>query len=77
MFKENIFEKFHVFFCEILNPFFLYKKDGVSSTEITVREWEQSTSAPSFNSKNSNVMFCAIWYHLYNLNNMKNTHGGC
>ena len=21
-------------------------------------------------------MFCAIWYHLYNLENMKNTHGG-
>ena len=21
-------------------------------------------------------MFCAIWYHLYNLNNVKNTHGG-
>ena len=20
--------------------------------------------------------FCAIWYHLYNLKNMKNTHGG-
>ena len=23
----------------------------------------------------SNVMFCAIWYHLYNLKNVKNTHG--
>ena len=21
-------------------------------------------------------MFCAIWYHLYNLKNQKNTHGG-
>ena len=21
-------------------------------------------------------MFCAIWYHLYNLKNMKSTHGG-
>ena len=21
-------------------------------------------------------MFCAIWYHLYNLNSAKNTHGG-
>ena len=21
-------------------------------------------------------MRCAIWYHLYNLNNVKNTHGG-
>ena len=21
-------------------------------------------------------MFCALWYHLYNLKNMKNTHGG-
>ena len=25
---------------------------------------------------NSDVMFCAIWYHLYNLKNVKNTHGG-
>ena len=23
-----------------------------------------------------NVMFCAIWYHLYNFKNVKNTHGG-
>ena len=22
------------------------------------------------------VMFCAIWYHLHNLKNVKNTHGG-
>ena len=21
------------------------------------------------------MMFCAIWYHLYNLKNVKNTHG--
>ena len=21
-------------------------------------------------------MFCTIWYHLYNLKNVKNTHGG-
>ena len=21
-------------------------------------------------------MFCPIWYHLYNLKNVKNTHGG-
>ena len=25
---------------------------------------------------NSDVMFCAIWYHLYNLKNVKNTHRG-
>ena len=24
----------------------------------------------------SSVMRCAVWYHLYNLKNMKNTHGG-
>ena len=24
----------------------------------------------------SYVMLCAIWYHLYNLKNVKNTHGG-
>ena len=25
---------------------------------------------------NSNVMLCAIWYHLYNLKNVKSTYGG-
>ena len=25
---------------------------------------------------NDNTMLCAIWYHLYNLKNVKNTHGG-
>ena len=25
---------------------------------------------------NSGVMFCAIWYHLYNLKSMKNTYAG-
>ena len=24
----------------------------------------------------TDVMFCAIWYHLYNLKNVKNTQGG-
>ena len=24
----------------------------------------------------SGVMFCSIWYYLYNFKNMKNTHGG-
>ena len=24
----------------------------------------------------TNVMRCAIWYHLYNFKNVKNTHGG-
>ena len=24
----------------------------------------------------SNAMRCAIWYHMYNLNNVKNTHRG-
>ena len=26
--------------------------------------------------KEKHVMFCAIWYHLYNFKNVKNTHGG-
>ena len=28
------------------------------------------------NNNTSFVMRCAIWYHLYNFKNMKNTHGG-
>ena len=30
---------------------------------------------PSKNEASSHVMLCAIWYHLYNLKNTKNTHG--
>ena len=30
----------------------------------------------NFFPENKYVMFCAIWYHLYNLNNVKTTHGG-
>ena len=26
--------------------------------------------------KNLDVMRCAIWYHFYNLKNVKNAHGG-
>ena len=38
------------------------------STELKlVRLW---------NKKKYLVVFCAIWYHLYNLKNVKNTHGG-
>ena len=29
-----------------------------------------------FSSQWKNVMRCAIWYHLYNFKNVKNTHGG-
>ena len=25
--------------------------------------------------REDNVMLCAIWYHFYNLKNVKNTHG--
>ena len=31
---------------------------------------------PKTTFKNSVVMFCTIWYHWYNLKNVKNTHGG-
>ena len=27
-------------------------------------------------SRNITLMFCAIWYHLHNLKNVKSTHGG-
>ena len=30
---------------------------------------------PCKNEASSYVMLCAIWYHLYNLKNTKNTHG--
>ena len=31
---------------------------------------------PQLKQKWISVMRCAIWYHLYNLKNVKNTHGG-
>ena len=33
-------------------------------------------NAESSNSGQLNVVHCAIWYHLYNSKNVKNTHGG-
>ena len=36
---------------------------------------QNNVSLPLANVK-SNVVRCAIWYHLYNLKNVKNTHGG-
>ena len=33
-------------------------------------------AAGFFWKKWSNLMFCVIWYHLYNLKNVKNIHGG-
>ena len=35
-----------------------------------------TTKLTSIISFPKNVMFSAIWYHLYNLKNVKNTHGG-
>ena len=39
--------------------------------------WRQIACKPqSITSVRLNVVRCAIWQHLYNLKNVKNTHGG-
>ena len=37
---------------------------------------KKKVSNRASNSFNTYVMLCAIWYHLHNLKNVKNTHGG-
>ena len=36
--------------------------------------WDILKKTPTY--KNTHVMRCEMWYHLYNLKNAKNTHGG-
>ena len=42
---------------------------------ISVPLTNESTNVLSF-CTDGYVMLCAIWYHLYNLKSVKNTHGG-
>ena len=48
-----------------------YRQKGISSeiTEVIIQSWKSET-------QNKYVVRCVIWYHLYNLKNMKNTHAG-
>ena len=39
-------------------------------------EWIEELFEIDFNYLKLHVMRCAIWYHLYNFKNVKNTHGG-
>ena len=57
----------HGFKIKILNFIISNLKEIMSITRISLRS--------SHLRKNKFVMFCAIWYHLYNLKNVKNTHG--
>ena len=47
----------------------------LSETIKLIFKTETCTRVDSF-SISEYVMRCAIWYHLYNLKSMKNTHGG-
>ena len=57
----------HGFKIKILNFIISNLKEIMSITRISLRS--------SHLRKNKFVMFCAIWYHLFNLKNVKNTHG--
>ena len=51
---------------EVIPPFFLAPH---RCHQIVIHNIRETVST-------INVMRCAIWYHLYNLKNVKNTHGG-
>ena len=57
----------HGFKIKILNFIISNLKEIMSITRISLRS--------SHLRKNKFVMFCAIWCHLFNLKNVKNTHG--
>ena len=58
----------HGFKIKILNFIISNLKEIMSITRII-------SLRSSHLRKNKFVMFCAIWYHLFNLKNVKNTHG--
>ena len=51
---------------------------NIATTKITTYEWKEifTLGTQKLNVSRVYVMRCAIWYHLYNLKNLKNTHGG-
>ena len=38
--------------------------------------YDNVCSVSTYRKTTTGVIRCAIWYHLYNLKNVKNTHGG-
>ena len=53
-----------------------YKKFAHHLESPSLFFWSSYTPTKIKQNKNPYVMRCAIWYHLYNLKNLKNTHGG-
>ena len=57
-----------------INPVYLPKKNPV--TTLLIKDHHERLFHAGASHTLSYVMFCTIWYHLYNLKNVKNTHGG-
>ena len=57
-----------------LNPIHIKHKLGPLTSMYFFKMWYY-TANPT-NRRTIYVMLCAIWYHSYNLKNVKNTHGG-
>ena len=85
--KLNIHETFRRRPGRLLNDLFTFNLRPVSTgfksaitSKLPVLSLETRSLMNSSIYQNQNrwtfVMRCAIWYHLYNLKNVKNTHGG-
>ena len=65
-FTESITEQLSIL--ELFNP--------LSANSHKIVKHTQTIFCKKLNIRVLNVVRCAIWYHLYNLKNVKNTHGG-
>ena len=83
--KETLAQMFPSEFCEISKNSFFTEHLRETASELRQKRWSIGALKTIFlkisgdfrvNVCEINVMRCAICYHLYNLKNVKNTHGG-
>ena len=72
-FTESITEQLSIL--ELFNPLSANSHKIVKHTQ-TIRRIAWNYFCKKLNIQVLNVVRWAIWYHLYNLKNVKNTHGG-
>ena len=79
--KLKAFQHTRTFICDLFNLANCVKQ-ALKTFEVA-HFWVNSLAHGAFSSfkpdkriRTLYVMFCTIWYHLYNLKNMKNTNGG-
>ena len=76
-----IFSQFSPFITETILSLFKYYQEAFRKVLQIIKFFfishqTKGDEFPQSHRKKALVMFCAIWYHLYNLKNVKNTHGG-